>query len=451
VVVVSLAVAARLMDKIKARNAFVCIVGGGYVGLPNAVLFTEKGFNVTIADLNERVVKLTNEGKSHIKDAVLEQSVPRAFKTGRLHATTDVASAAKKSDVIIISVPTPTKNREPDLTFVEAASTAIGKGIAGSREAKLVVLESTVYPSVCRTFIKPIIERESKLECGKQFFLAHCPERLNPGDDEHAVRVTPRVVGGLDAESGALAQALYESVVEAKIFRVSDMDTAELVKLVENTQRDLNIAFMNEIALVCEKIGVDVKEVIEACSTKWNFYKVWPGPGVGGHCLPNNPYYILKCAEQAGFHPKLLLLGRQVNDFMMHHAVELVENALSKAGMRVKGTRIALLGISYKPNVDDVRQAPSREIARELREKGADLVVSDPHVNEVNAKKVHGKIVSLEEALESECLVFLQAHDEYKKLDLTKTRAKAVVDLAFLFDEKSVPKNCVYKRVGKGN
>ncbi|NYZ78201.1 nucleotide sugar dehydrogenase, partial [Candidatus Micrarchaeota archaeon] len=299
--------------------------------------------------------------------------------------------------------------------------------------------------------IKPIIERESKLACGKQFFLAHCPERLNPGDNEHAVRITPRVVGGLDAQSGAIVQALYESVVEAKIFRVSDMDTAELVKLVENTQRDLNIAYMNEIALVCEKIGVDVKEVIEACSTKWNFYKAWPGPGVGGHCLPNNPYYILKRAEGAGFRPKLMMLGRQINDSMMHHAVELIEKALSEAGLQVKGTRIALLGISYKANVDDVRQAPSRVIAPELCEKGADLVVSDPHVNEVNAKKVHDKIVPLDEALKAECLVFLQAHDEYKKLDLTKTRAKAVVDLAFLFDEKRVPKNCVYKRVGKGN
>ncbi len=274
---------------------------------------------------------------------------------------------------------------------------------------------------------------------------------MNPGDNEHAVRVTPRIVGGVDARSSELAQALYESVVEAKIFRVSSMDTAELVKLVENTQRDLNIAFMNEIALVCEKIGVDVKEVIEACSTKWNFYKVWPGPGVGGHCLPNNPYYILKRAEQAGFHPKLMMLGRQVNDSMMHHAVELIQEALKKAGLSLENTRIALFGISYKPNVDDVRQAPSRAIAQELRDKGADFVVSDPHVNEVNAKKVHDKIVSLDEALKADCLVFLQAHDEYKKLDLTKTRAKAVVDLAFLFDEKSVPKNCVYKRVGKGN
>ncbi len=446
-------VAVDLLNKIKARKAAVCIVGGGYVGLPNAVLFVEKGFDVTIADLSERVVCMTNEGKSHIKDPVLEQSVPRAFKTGRLRATMDVANAAEKSDVIIISVPTPTKNNEPDLSYIEAASKDVGKGLAaaGGKKEKLVVLESTVYPSVCHTIIKQILERESKLACGKHFFLAHCPERLNPGDNEHAVRVTPRIVGGVDARSGELAQVLYESVVEAKIFRVSDMDTAELVKLVENTQRDLNIAFINEIALVCEKIGVDVKEVIEACDTKWNFYKVWPGPGVGGHCLPNNPYYILKRAEQAGFHPKLMMLGRQINDSMMHHAVELIQDALKKAGLSLKNTRIALLGISYKPNVDDVRQAPSRAIAQELRDKGVDLIVSDPHVNEVNAKKVHDKIVSLEEALKADCLVFLQAHDEYKKLDLTKTRAKAVVDLAFLFDEKRIPKNCVYKRIGKGN
>jgi nucleotide sugar dehydrogenase len=422
--------------------------------LPNAVLFAEKGFETTIADLSERIVRLTNAGKSHIKDAVLEKSVPRAHATGRLKATTDVAAASAESDVIIISVPTPTKNNAPDLSFVEAASAAIGKGIAKSREEKLVVLESTVYPGVCRTVLKPILERESKRKCGRDFFLAHCPERINPGDDEHSIRRTPRVVGGLDERAGELAQALYESVVEARVFRVSDMDTAELVKLTENTQRDVNIAFINEIALVCERIGVDVREVIEACATKWNFYKVWPGPGVGGHCLPNNPYYIMKAAEEAGFKPKLMRLGREVNDEMMHHAVELVENALGEAGLKIKGTRIALFGVAYKPDVDDVRQAPSRPIAAELRAKGAALVITDPHVNEVNARKVHDKIVSTDEALRADCLVFLQAHSEYKKIPASKIKnAKAIVDMALLFDEKKLRAagvKGVYRRVGKG-
>ncbi len=451
-----------LLEKIKAKKARVCIVGGGYVGLPNAVLFAEKGFETTIADLSERIVRLTNEGKSHIKDAVLEKSVPAAHATRRLKATTDVSAAARDSDVIIISVPTPTKETpdgiSPDLSFVEAASASIGKGIGKgiekSKEEKLVVLESTVYPGVCRRVLKPILERESKRVCGRDFFLAHCPERINPGDDEHSIRRTPRVVGGLDERAGELAQALYEAVVEARVFRVSNMDTAELVKLTENTQRDVNIAFMNEIALVCERIGVDVREVIEACATKWNFYKVWPGPGVGGHCLPNNPYYIIKRAEEAGFKPRVMRLGREINDSMMRHAVELIESALGEAGLKTKGTRIALFGVAYKPDVDDVRQAPSRVIAAALRGKGAALVITDPHVNAVNAAKVHDKSVSLDEALAADCLVFLQAHSEYKKIGAAKlSRAKAVVDMAFLFDEGALRAGGfkgVYRRVGKG-
>lgn len=432
-----------LIDKIKQKKATICIVGVGYVGLPNAVSFVEKGFTVIAADASQRVVDLTNAGKSHINDPALNESVPKAFATGRLNATQDVATATKKSDVVIISVPTPTKGNQPDLTYIENASHDISRGLT---KDKLVILESTVYPSTCNAVIKPILEA-SGLKCGKDFLLAHCPERLNPGDNEHSVKKTHRIVGGFDEQSGKTAKTLYEQIIDANIMQVSSLDTAELVKLVENTQRDLNIAYMNEIALICEKIGVDVKEIITACKTKWNFYPAMPGPGVGGHCLPNNPYYILKRAEEKGFHPRLIMLGRQVNDSMQYHTIELISEALNEIGKPIKGTRIALLGVSYKANVDDVRQAPSRVIAEELRKRGANLVITDPHVNEANMKKVHHKTVSLEEALQAECLVFLCNHDEYKKIDLNKTKAKAVVDTAFLFDDFKG----VYKRVGKGN
>ena len=432
----------ELIEKIARKKAVICIVGVGYVGLPNAVSFVEKGFTVIAADANPAVVEKTNKGESHINDPVLKKSVPKAFATGRLKATMKVAEAARESDVIIISVPTPTKQNLPDLGFIESSCKEIAKGLG---KGKLVVLESTVYPSVCNEVIRPILEK-GDLKCGKDFFLAHCPERMNPGDSEHAVNTTPRIVGGFDAQSGKLAKALYESIIDAKIMQVSSLDAAELVKLVENTQRDLNIAYINEIALICERIGVDVKEIIEACKTKWNFYHAMPGPGVGGHCLPNNPYYILKRAEEKGFHPRLIMLGRQVNDSMMHHVVELVEGAFKEMGKGIKGSRIALMGVAYKANVDDVRQAPSRVIAEELRTLGADLLVCDPYVNEANMRKVHDKPVSIEEALKSECLVFLVAHDEFKKIDLSKTKAKAVVDAAFLFNGFKG----IYKRVGKG-
>jgi len=433
-----------LNEKIKSKKAVVCIVGAGYVGLPNAILFAEKGFNVIAADVSERIVSLTNKGVSHINDPVLNKSVPRVFATGRLKAMQDTAKAASESDVIIVSVPTPAEEGEPDLTFVKSACASVAKGL---RKGSLVVIESTVYPGACRTVVKPLLEKESGLKCGKDFFLAHCPERLNPGDNEHNVMVTPRVVGGVDEESGAVAKTLYESVVDAKIVLVSNADTAELSKLVENTQRDVNIAYMNEIAFVCEKIGVDVKEIIEACSTKWNFYKAKPSAGVGGHCLPNNPYYILKASQDKGFYPTLIMTARKLNDSMPLHTVDLIANALKECGLDVKGSAVAIMGVAYKENVDDVRQAPSRVIVSELLKRGARVSICDPYVNDVNMRKVLDSGVPVEKALDADCIVFLVPHDEFKKIKPAQIKAKAVVDACFLFDRKDF-KGKAYKRVG---
>lgn len=435
-----------LLKKIKSRKAIVCIVGVGYVGLPNTILFAEKGFNVIAADISETVVNSLKKGKSHVRDPVLEKTFSNAFKTGRITATTNIAQAIRKADVVILSVPTPTKRNQPDLRFIKASCKAIGKNL---NKNKLVVIESTVYPSACRLVVKPILEKESGLKCGKDFFLAHCPERLNPSDYKHSIRNTVRVVGGYDKASGDVAELLYKQIIDAMVFRVSNLDTAELVKLVENTQRDLNIAFVNEVALICEKIGVDAKEVVDACSTKWNFYRLLPGPGVGGHCLPNNPYYILRRSKECGFTPRLIMMGRQVNDSMPSHVVKLIEDGLLEAGRSVKDSKICLLGVAYKANIDDVRMSPAHKIAKELRRKKADLVIHDPHVRKANALKVHDKVVkSLKEALKADCLVFLCAHDEYKKIDLNKTKASVIVDAAFLFDKEKTKK--VYKRPGLG-
>ncbi|MBI5036465.1 nucleotide sugar dehydrogenase [Candidatus Micrarchaeota archaeon] len=267
---------------------------------------------------------------------------------------------------------------------------------------------------------------------GKDFFVAHCPERMNPGDKEHNIFNTKRIVGGSNAESLELAKTLYESV-GLNMFPVSNLRTAELVKLVENTQRDVNIAFMSEIALLSEKIGVNVKELVEACSTKWNFYKLLPGAGVGGHCLPNNPYYILKAANNAGVEMPLMMTARRTNDQMMQHVVDLVERVMQG---KVAGKKIALLGVAYKANVDDVRQAPSRFIAAVLKLSGAEVVYHDPLVNEANGNKIDAKRVSLEEALSADCLMILCKHDQFKQLRPEQVKAKAVVDCCFLFEKK---------------
>lgn len=439
-----------LEEKISSKKAKVAVYGVGYVGLPTCVLLVEKGFQVIAVDVNPRIVELTNRGESHINDEFLRKSVNSAWKTGRLKATSDTAQAGKDADIIIISVPTPSENNKPDLKYVEKACEDIAQGLRGSE--KLVIVESTVYPSACRKVLKPILEKEGG-KCGKDFYLAHCPERLNPGDNDHNVRVTPRIVGGIDEKSGILAQKFYESYIDAKIFRMSSLDAAELVKLVENTQRDVNIAFMNEVALICEHIGVEVKEVIEGCATKWNFYKVLPGPGVGGHCLPNNPYYILKRAEERGFEPKLLLLSRKLNDSMMHHVVELIEKTLGS----LKGKRIAVMGVAYKANVDDVRQSPARGMIPELLSNGSEVIIFDPYVNEVNKKKVHSAIASsFEEAVkECDCVVFLCAHDEFKKIKLEQIRKlnpkASVVDTSFLFDWREAERlEIKFEAVGLG-
>ena len=269
---------------------------------------------------------------------------------------------------------------------------------------------------------------------------------MNPGDNEHQTEKTPRVIGGYNKESLEKAVAIYSKIISVPLVQISNLDATELVKLVENTQRDLNIAYVNEIALICENIGVDAREVLAGCKTKWNWYNALPGPGVGGHCLPNNPYYILKRARECNFEPKLMLLGRQVNDSMMLHTVEMCMDALKEKGMNIKGAKIAVLGAAYKANLDDVRQAPSRVVVPRLVELGADVIIHDPKVNEVNLKKVHTKTTStLKEALKADCVIFLCAHDEYRVITPRDLKGKIVIDAVWLFDKIE---NTTYRRIG---
>ncbi len=432
------------LDMIKQKTALITIVGAGYVGLPTALLFCERGFSVIAADTNERIVHLTNQGTSHINDPDLNERVPKAKGSGRLRAMQDVTAAVQASDAVLICVPTPAENHAPDLTYVKQSAAAIGAGI---KKDTLVVLESTVYPGVTENVLGALIEEKSGLKKGTDFFLAHCPERLNPGDSQHTIDNTPRIVGGINGASLEAAKALYEST-GLTMHTVPDMHTAEMVKLVENTQRDVNIAFINEMALLCERIGIDVKQLVDACGTKWNFYKLLPGPGVGGHCLPNNPYYIAQRAKEVGFEPSLILLARRRNDEMPLHVVELLEQGLLQAGRSLKNSTVALVGVAYKANVDDVRQAPSRTIAETLRKKGANFVITDPYVNNANLKKVHDRAVPLVEALKADAVVFLCGHDAYKTIRPQDVVAPVVIDTTFLFSPQDF--KGVFKRVGTG-
>lgn len=437
-------------EKLRDRSAKICVVGVGYVGLPTALLFAEKGYRVIGADVNPSFVDSLNKGKSYIKDPALDKGVEQAHSAKRLSATTDATAAAKEADAIIVCVPTPSVRNKPDMQYLEASLKSVAKGL-DAEKPRLVVTESTTYPGACRSFSKPLLERESGLKCGKDFFLGHCLERLNLSDAAHTVKNTPRVLAGVDEESSKLVEELYKNAVDAQVLRVSSTDVVETVKLVENIQRDVNLAFINEVALICEKIGVDVKEVIEGCRTKWNWYNAWPGAGVGGHCLPNNAYYLTSVAEERGFHARLIPLARSVNDSIPLHVVELVEEGLKQAGLDVKGANIALLGVAYKPDTDDVRQAPSRAVVKELVEKGAYVIIHDPHVSGFRMRMVHDKIAAnFKEAVKGrDCIVITCGHSEYKALKAEDMDAKVVVDAALIFDKKEfLERGVIYKRVG---
>lgn len=404
----------------------LAIIGLGYVGLPSAVNFAERGFHVIGADINKDAVQQISEGGSHLPDLGMDERIRRLVNAGLLRATTDVVSATREADAILIMVPTPlTDAQEPDLSHVIASGREVSRGL---RRGHLVILESTVYPGVTEEVLRPELER-SGLKAGTDFGLAHCPERYNPGDSEHTIDRTKRIVGGINPESARDAAVLYGSITKAGVVTVRDIRTCEAAKIIENTQRDLNIGLMNEFALILEHLGLDVQEVLDAAETKWNFVPFRPGPGVGGHCLPKDPYYLVKIAQRAGYHARIITAGRQVNDAMPHHVFELVQRGLNHAGRPVKGARVAILGLSYKGNIGDTRNSPSLDLADELHVFGAEIVTVDPLVGVEEARdRFHSTMhVSRLEELPSEIQAFavMVNHPQFLSLELSALRRKS--------------------------
>lgn len=425
--------AQKLLDKVEAREARLCVVGLGYVGLPTAVAFAKAGYHVTGADLNPKKVELLNKGVSPLKDLDLDGDVAAVHKAGTLVATTDVVAACGKADVVLLIVPTPVDDaKQPDLSFVESASLAAAKAL---RKGQLVVLESTTYPGTTDDYVVALGEKHSGLKAGRDFGVGYCPERYNPGDPNHTLANVYRVVGAITPDWAEVCAALYGTLNGGKITRVRDLRTAEAAKVIENIQRDLNIALVNELALIFERLDIDVHEVLEAAATKWNFVKYTPGPGVGGHCLPVDPYYLTWLAERTGYHPRVILAGRAVNDHMPHHTVDLVAEALNEAGRPIKGTPIAVLGLSYKANTGDVRESPAEGVVRALQKRGADLRLCDPFIPSEEVRHHFGlPNVTLEQALKgAQAVVVLTDHDPFRTLTpghLAKVVGKgcAVVD-----------------------
>ncbi|HUR62102.1 MAG TPA: nucleotide sugar dehydrogenase [Candidatus Thermoplasmatota archaeon] len=439
--------AAALLRKVRARKATICVVGLGYVGLPTAVAFAKAGFPVIGADLSQKKVAALQKGVSPLTDLGLDADVAATVRSGHLTATTDVVQACGASDVVLLIVPTPVlPSKQPDLSYVATASASAAKGL---RKGQLVILESTTYPGTTEDYVITACEKESGLTAGKDFGVGYCPERYNPGDPNHTLANVVRVVGAIGPEWTEVCAALYGTLNGGKITRVRDLRTAEAAKVIENIQRDLNIALVNELALIFERLDIDVHEVLDAAATKWNFVKYTPGPGVGGHCLPVDPYYLTSLAERLGYSPRVILAGRAVNDHMPLHTVGLLTQALNEAGRPVKGSKVAVLGLSYKANTGDVRESPAETVVRELQRLGADLRLCDPYIDTEEVQHHFGlPNVPLKAALKgAHAIAIVTDHDEFRRLDLKDVASGAAKPCA-LIDTRNVVAPAAARQAG---
>jgi len=403
-----------LDDRITERTAHVAIIGLGYVGLPLAAAFAKAGFRVTGVDVAPEKVRDISKGKSYIPDVDDEELLPHV-ESGRLTATLDY-DVLRELDAIFICVPTPyDARRAPDLSFIRAASESIRSRL---RRGQLVVLQSTTYPGTTDEVVLPILEK-SGLKAGDDFFLGFSPERIDPGNKQWTAYNTPKVVGGLTPESTRLTTKLLRQM-GALVHPVSSTRAAEMSKLLENTFRAVNIALVNELALLAERMNIDLWEVIDAAKTKpFGFMPFYPGPGVGGHCIPVDPYYLLWKAREYDFYTKFIELAAEVNEAMPYHVVELVTEALSQGGLPLKGAQVLVLGVAFKPDVDDPRNSPAKRVIELLLSRGAEVNYYDPYVPrfQVGNDVFHHEGVTLEsvsltdEALSSaDCVVIVTGH-----------------------------------------
>jgi UDP-N-acetyl-D-glucosamine dehydrogenase len=400
-------------------NPEVAIVGAGYVGMPLAHAFAEAGKSVVLIDVNPDVVDGINRGESHIGD-VPSGELKKLVDEGRVAATTDY-DALKDASAILVALPTPlSSQREPDLSIVRGAVEQIAPRL---RKGQLVVLESTTYPGTTRECLQPILET-SGLKVGEDFHLAFSPERVDPGRRDWTTRNTPKVVGGVTPACTEHAAELYRSAVDT-VVPLSSPEAAELTKLLENIFRAVNIALVNELAQLCERMDIDVWEIVEAAETKpFGFMSFKPGPGLGGHCIPIDPFYLTWKAREYDFYTEFIELAGKVNANMPYFCRSLISQALNHGAQKsLKGSRILVLGVSYKPDIDDVRESPAEKIIRLLRKAGSDVVYHDPHVTEFDGLR------SVEYTPEDyDCVVIVTAHTTIDYEDLVE-RAQLVVDL----------------------
>ena len=398
-----------LYEKIVAKEEKISLVGLGYVGMPIAVAFAKK-VDVIGYDLNAKKIELYKSGIDPTNEVGNE-----VIANTTVEFTSD-ETKLKEAKFHIVAVPTPVNDdHTPDLTPVEGASTIVGRNLT---KGSIVVYESTVYPGVTEDVCIPILEKESGLKCGVDFKVGYSPERINPGDKVHRLETIVKIVSGMDEESLDEIAKVYELVVEAGVHRASCIKVAEAAKVIENSQRDINIAFMNELSIIFNKMGIDTKSVLEAAGTKWNFLKFFPGL-VGGHCIGVDPYYLTYKAEMLGYHSQIILSGRRINDDMGKYVAENVVKNLISADKAVKNAKVAILGFTFKENCPDTRNTRIIDIVNELREYGINPVIADPEADADEAKWLYGiEFVDMNTIKDMDAVILAVAHDSFSSLSM---------------------------------
>ena len=414
------------MESKKILNKTVCVIGLGYVGLPLAEDFSRHIRTIGYRRDQRKVDELNK------------------ISGNRIEATTD-PKRIKEADFVIIAVPTPvTKAKDPDLEPVISASKVVGQNL---KKGAIVVLESTVYPGVTEEIMKPILERESKLHCGKDFRIGYSPERINPGDEAHILKNIIKIVSAMDKQSLDQLSALYGLITH--VYQAPDIKTAEAAKVIENIQRDLNIALMNELSMIFSRLGIDTEEVLKAAGTKWNFHTYRPGM-VGGHCIPVDPYYLVQKAKEVGYHPQVILAGRSINDSMPKYVAEMAVKGLNKVGKTIKGSNVLIMGLTYKEDVADIRESPVENMVHELKEYDVNVYGYDPLLSDAVIEHFGASpLPKLDKMMDA--VIITVAHKKFKEMSLEQIRGlmngkPVLVDVRGMVNQNEAEKTGMYYR-----
>lgn len=421
-----------LYEEIKSRKESISLTGLGYVGMPIAVEFAKRGIKVIGYDSNPDKIDAYKKGIDPTKEVGDED-----VRKSTVEFTADEKSLLK-ARFHIIAVPTPVANdHTPDLSALKKASETLGRNL---RKGSVVVFESTVYPGVTEEICVPILEMSSGLKCGDDFKVGYSPERINPGDETHRLSTIKKVVSGMDLETLEIIAKVYELVVDAGVYKAESIRVAEAAKVIENSQRDINIAFMNELSIIFNKMGIDTYSVLKAAETKWNFLKFYPGL-VGGHCIGVDPYYLTYKAEALGYHSQIILAGRKINDDMGRYVAENIIKNMVRSCENVKSAKVAILGFTFKEDCPDIRNTKILDIVKELREYSISPVIADPRADAREAERLYGiGLTDMEDIHDMDAVVLAVAHKEFKKLTLERikqffrTEEKVLFDLKGIFD-----------------